>query len=200
MTLTQRILLKLLWLKKSYTFLWAHKPLCKSYEEDVIRVCSIYLCRSCTLLYFGLAMSLIISLFWNEVLSPHGGIICVLMSLFVLPLSAPGIYKKFGRRVRDLLRFMLGAVMGFLPYLIFSGKFLLVFVLAVTSLFLWYFYSRHRSRRKISECEECPKYSEGKICEGYELQADLVRQYEIEADSYLESSGYVPASLRNRVD
>lgn len=54
MPFRHRVYLDWLALCHSYTYRFAHKPLCSRFRSDVLNVGGIFLCRSCTMIWLGL--------------------------------------------------------------------------------------------------------------------------------------------------
>ncbi|MCP4702461.1 MAG: hypothetical protein GY862_37220 [Gammaproteobacteria bacterium] len=189
------IVLKWLWISAAYPFFLAHKPLCSRFKEDVIRLGSLYLCRSCLSVYTGIAGGLAATLVFPEImLAPVGRHLFIGLCLTVLPLSYPPWYKKWPRLLRDGLRFMLGLaiISGILR--VFQGDFLPALIGFGVSLLLWKIYSQKRRRQKLHACNNCP--DSGGICPGFKFQANLIRQYEQRATDFLSESGYVPEKVK----
>ena len=46
MSVATKAYMKWLWLRHSWTFNWAHKPLCERYARDVLRIGRFHVCRS----------------------------------------------------------------------------------------------------------------------------------------------------------
>jgi len=188
--------LKVLWLKKSYSFNWAHKPLCQNYSEDVIKLGHVSLCRSCTCAYLGVLFGLVFPVFVPEFFAGYSKTILLLLIALTLPLSHPFIYKRLHRRVRDLLRFSLGTLIAVgtrvalhTSVVLGLGTFVLCFV-------AWKMYYHKRATRKIEKCLQCEEYSENHICSGYTQQSQCIREYEEDATEYLLKTGYRPKQIK----
>ena len=198
MRLITRLRMKGLWLKHAYRFLWAHKPLCDKFAEDVLMLGPVFLCRSCTCAYGGIVSGLLLIF-----LAPLSvGILPVLfLSALcgVLGFSAPPLYKRLPRFVRDILRFTSGALIPLSVYLCTRPGFWIgAFGLAVLFAF-WVVYFRVRKARKLKECDGCPELEANKICSGFAMQAGHVRRFEQEATELLIHSDYVPECLNSSV-
>ena len=184
--------LKALWLRKTYSFNWAHKPLCQLYRQDVIRIGHIHLCRSCVCAYLGFFAGFLLPILAPVSFQSFGREIVIALMLVILPLSYPTIYKKIPRRMRDVLRFTLGGLLASCGWLLLTGNLLL----AVTSFMLcylfWKIYYRKRAKRKIEACSSCEEYEEERICSGYKIQAQFIREYEEQATEYVLRTGYFP--------
>lgn len=188
----RRLYLKALWLRKTYSFNWAHKPLCQHYRQDVIRIGHIHLCRSCVCAYLGLFTGLLFPILAPASFHSFGRIIVLTLMLVILPLSYPTIYKKLPRRVRDVLRFALGGLLACCGWLLFTGNLILAFTSLLLGSIFWKTYYRKREKRKIEDCLSCDEYEDGKICSGYRIQAQHIREYEEDATDYVLRTGYVP--------
>ncbi len=198
MNLVIKAYLKWLWLSKTYSFLFAHKPLCSHFQEDTILVRGVYLCRSCVITYLGIIAGCIIT--------PVAGMSAKSISLFLLvlllvtlPLSHPAIYKKMPRSLRDILRFNLGVIISFSVLLpAYYHEFLFPLVVIGISFIFWKFYYKKRSIRKIQFCEKCSEYQTEAICSGYQMQATLIREYEDKATEFKYKTGYIPKILQGK--
>lgn len=198
MGVSARLYLRWLWLARSYPFLWAHKPLCARFREDVLRFGHVHLCRSCLCLYLGLATGLVLPVAESKPAGdPAGWVLGVLLAV-TLVLSGPGVYKKLPRRVRDLLRFALGLSISLWFWRLLAGDVLLSLVLFLITLFSWWRYRGPRVTRKKEACLACAEFTGRGICSGFARQAELIRRYEEEATDYVLATGYVPNCLSRR--
>lgn len=183
-----RVFLRWLWHRHTYWFNWAHKPLCERFRRDVIRFRSVYLCRSCLMLWCGTFAALAFSIAEWTPGNVVSGIVCTVILLF----SFPKTYKKLPRAVRDLLRFLLGFTMASCVLMIFRGQYLHgISYLAVLFVF-WKIYRRQRRVTKLKACVGCPEFKTESVCTGFRFQAECLRQYEEEATEYLYRTGYAP--------
>lgn len=198
MSYVARLYLRLLKISIIWRFNWAHKPLCDQYKADVLKIGSLYLCRSCSFLYLAIFATACLVALYPIFFRDFSHILLIALSATTLPLSHPAIYKKLYRPIRDILRFSLGSMIVMNLTAIAHGHFLVTSVLIITSLFFWRYYYAKRASRKIERCESCPDYTENSICSGYAFQAEQIRKYEDEATEYLLKIGYVPKSLSNR--
>lgn len=190
MNLLMRLKLKLLWLRHAYTFHWAHKPLCDRFIGDVLRIGPVHLCRSCVCAYAGIAAGLFFI--------PVSAALFFTALAAVIVFSAPPLYKRFPRILRDLLRFSSGALIPMGIRLSAGSLWAGLAGLAVIVLF-WYLYFKLRRNRKLKECNGCRELGQKGICSGFASQADHVRLYEHAATELLTASGYIPAHLRKTV-
>lgn len=195
MSLATKAYLKWLWISKTYSFRWAHKPLCNHFKEDIISTGAIYLCRSCVSTYLGIVAGVFFVLF-STVSSENISIFLVVLLLITLPLSHPLIYKKNPRPLRDILRFNLGIIISFsLLLLCYYQNFTLPLTVISISLLFGKFYYHKRSIRKLKICEECSEFQTDSICSGYKMQANIIREYEDKATDFLYKSSYIPKGL-----
>lgn len=198
MNFVTKIYLKWLWYSRTCSFQWAHKPLCRHFKADIITLGHIHLCRSCCCLYAGILSGLCLRWWfpeWNENYAVAG---LMALSLFVVPLSRPDLYKKMPRFIRDVLRFSLGIMVSQTVLMLFTHHVLFALPLLILLLIFRRCYYKQRYRRKLKYCKSCEDYAEGKICPGFAKQAALIRQYEEEATDYLLKTGYVPACLSRK--
>jgi len=191
-----RIYLKFLWLKKAYSFNWAHKPLCAQYEEDLLKIKNMRICRSCFFAYSGMTINLLFLIIFREFFIESGGIVISGLLSCTLPLSQPKIYKKIPRKFRDLIRFLLGALIVQTVFALLTGQLILPLVAICLCYISWKIYFKQRAIRKIDQCHSCPEYSEQTVCSGYRAQQSLIREYEEEATEYILSTGYTTKILQ----
>ncbi len=199
MSLYNKAYLKWLWLSKTYSFLFAHKPLCSHFKQDTISIRGIHLCRSCFFAYFGILAGLFLPVD-VDMSAQHISVILSVLLFATLPFSHPAIYKKIPRLLRDLLRFNLGVIISFsllLP-IYYHQEFLLSAVTIGISLIFGKFYYKRRSIRKIQLCKNCSEYQTGSICSGYQMQATLIREYEEKATEFKYKTGYIPKILQGK--
>lgn len=183
--------LKWLWLRHSYRFRWAHKPLCDRFSEDVLTVGHVHLCRSCTLLWLGMAVASAAAIFLPA-LRANIATVAPQLLLVTLLSSAPLFYKQWPRSVRDMLRFSLGASIPLWICLIVMGNLFISAVAAIGGLTTWYFYSNSRKARKATACDGCPEFGQPQICSGCTLKANEIRLYENKATQLYLDSGRSP--------
>lgn len=198
MSVTARLFLKILWLRKTASFYWAHKPLCAAYKDDVLRIGAIRLCRSCFLAYFGMLSNLLALILFPGLYADYGHILLAALLSVALPLSYPALYTRLPRRFRDICRFSLGLLIVQTIWGLLNGHAMLALVAIVLSCALWRVYFRKRSTRKIRRCLTCDEYSGDRVCSGFATQVNLLREYEEEATEYILGTGYVPKILSNR--
>ena len=196
MSVTGRLFLKALWLKKTHSFYWAHKPLCQRYEEDVIRINDIHLCRSCCFVYLGVILSSLFLVFGGSFPTGYGTILLLASLAITLLLSHPRIYKRLPRKLRDGCRFAVGAILVATLNALFHGQLMPSLAVILPVCIVWKIYYKQRSKRKLQLCYACNEYSESRVCSGYRLQTKLVGEYQAEATEYLLSTGYVPDILK----
>lgn len=159
---------KFLFFKYNYWHMFSHKPLCQRFGNDVIRIKNIFLCRSCSFLYLGLLTGFFI------ILSPIF-FICLLSATCLLSLER--FYKKFDRKVRDVLRFLLGLLMFNTLYYLINFNPIALYGLAL--IFIGrHFYYKKRQTRKQSECHDCYESKLSNICSGYIKQSPSIRIFE----------------------
>ncbi len=189
--LRQRLHIKRLWLGHVWTFNWAHKPLCARFREGVVQIGRAYVCRSCLLLYTGLAAGIVLLPVIERPLSFPA--VCGGLALMVLTvvLSAPMWYKRWPRRMRDILRFASGLSISFCLSLLFTGHVAIGIIGAALMLACWKLYFHLRGGRKRQACNGCQQLETGQICAGFAYQAEHIRRYEQAATEYLLAEGGV---------
>lgn len=191
-----KVYLKVLWFKKTHSFIWAHKPLCEKFSEDVIKIKKIHLCRSCFFTYSGMLTTGFTTLFLPSIYLEFCNYVLFTLVAFTLPLSYPTLYKRLPRKLRDIIRLMLGSMISLTVYALIKGDILLALGIFLLSCIFWRVYFTQRSKRKLNICHACGAYAEHQVCPGFEQQAELIREYEKEATNYLIKTGYVPKILK----
>lgn len=184
--LVRRSYLDWLWLRASLPFRWAHKPLCKRFRGDVIRVGTLSLCRSCVFLYAGLIASSAFCLMSPQTL--QGILVHALVTMgvaVVVAFSNPRWYARRSRHVRDVLRFAAGAltILGLFCCFVRGTWIGLLAMLLLGAVWRWYCHMR--SERKRDACHECPELGTDAICSGYARQAEIIRIYDEVASDYV---------------
>ncbi len=176
-----------LWLCHSYRFRWAHRPLCERFRAGVLRIGHVHLCRSCVCVYAGLAGGVVsCSCFAALRQSPTAWLLGLMIPTVVL--SAPRLYPRLIRPLRDLLRFGMGFCISLCGCVVLWGNGL-VAIGCVSVLFLfWRLYFSQRRKRRASACTGCPEFSQTSICTGCRVQARAVRAYETQATHLLLAS------------
>ncbi|OAD20391.1 membrane protein [Candidatus Thiomargarita nelsonii] len=189
-----QLYLKCLWIIHTYPFYWAHKPLCERFQSDVIRIGTMFVCRSCFMFYAGMIVSVLFcSLFPQQTM---GVILFFVFSSILLPFSFPPWYKKLPRWARDTLRLIMGMTIVLCVYLIFFGHFLLGVFSAALLIIFWKVYLIFRQQQKRHDCDGCLEFHNNEICTGFSFQAQRIRKYEKQATQIVLKSGYVPKSIR----
>lgn len=196
MSLSDRIALRLLWLRHAWKFNWAHKPLCDRFHGEVLRIGSLHVCRSCTFLYAGMIAAVIAGILQPQVIATRPYLFTGVLAAVML-LSAPPLYKKWPRPVRDLLRFGAGTLIpaGFI--VLFSGNAILGGAGLLLLWIHWRVYLRHRRERRARVCDGCPDLAASTVCPGFRLQAEGARAYE-RAASARAMAAYRPNLQRSR--
>lgn len=187
-----RFALAKLRLRHTYRFRWAHKPLCDRFRRDVFRFANVTVCRSCTMVYAGLAGGVVACLLFRYVLSPVAPWLLLVLGGGTVVGSLPWWYRCWPRSARDILRFSLGLTIALCGYLILSGHLLPGLAGVVVLAGFHKIYMTLRRARRLRACDGCPDLQEVGICPGYREQADHVRQYEIEATELLLANGLEP--------
>jgi len=179
------------WWRHTWTFQVAHKPLCEHYAHDVLRLGRLRVCRSCTCLYTGLTLGVIVS-----ALLPAGPLMiwgtALTLAALVLPLSFPRWYPRWSRGARDLLRGGSGvAIAGLLAPLWLGEPALGLSTLAtIVAVYVWF--SRVRREKKLRYCEGCSELNTAGVCSGYKHQAERIQAYEEATLARLNRAGFVP--------
>lgn len=186
--------LRWLWWKHTWTFQAAHKPLCRRFHGDVIRLGSLRVCRSCAALYGSFLLALLASPLYFDALGMEAGATASGALLIVVVASSPAIYRRAKRVLRDGLRSALGLLTGLSVVMLISAAWpwgvLQVAILGIC----WHLFHRQRDdhTRKNDVCAGCVECGRGGICSGFAEQAVHLRAYEEEATAWLERRGLPP--------
>ena len=172
--------LKWLWLKWSWPFRWAHKPLCDRFRHDVLRLGRLHVCRSCVCIYSGMLAAVLTFSLAGSVVSTAWPILAAGL-LASVGFSYPGWYRRWSRPVRDALRFGAGffCVLGFL--LTVDAHWPTGNGLGLLLVACWLYFFRVRGGIKSSACDGCAEVGCHSVCSGYQFQAELARGFEEEA-------------------
>jgi len=192
-----RIALAALWLRHAYRFHWAHKPLCDRFRHDVIRLGGVTVCRSCTMVYAGLAGGVVACLVFHGELLPVAPWLFAAVGGVTVAGSLPWWYKRWPRLGRDLLRFSLGLTIALCGSLLVSGHLLAGLIGAAVLGAFHRTYMTLRRGRRLRDCDGCLDLREVGICPGYREQVEHVRRYEIEATELLLAQGLAPPLPRS---
>ena len=188
--LTKNLRLKWMWLRHTYTFNWAHKPLCTRFRHGIMRIGRLHVCRSCLFAYIGVFIGIISAFLFSNIISNLNFFLLMLTLALVIVPSYPRFYKIFPRLFKDGLRFVLGMIIGIAPFFLIYHNFLCGITSIAVMLVFWRIYFHQRRVRKIHACDGCPELNEPEICSGFHEQASAIRLYEIQATNYLYSTGH----------
>lgn len=162
--------------------------MCSRFQEDVLRIGHVFLCRSCVCLYTGL-LSVALFCFFIGISNKVASVFLVVLLIPTLCGSMPRHYKRFPRCCRDVLRIAVGACLALCANLLLQAQLWLsvpvVFVLFVT----WKIYRSQRAVRKAHACDSCHEMNSRGVCRGFIQQAHAVRLYEERATRRLYQSG-----------
>ena len=161
---------KLLFIKHNYWHIFAHKPLCEKYKNDVLKIKKVYLCRSCSFLYLGLIVGIFIKI---------SALFYVVLLTLTCLFSSGKVYKNFNRKVRDILRFSLGFLLANTFYFLIALDIAGFYGVSIFLISLQLYYKKRKSR-KLKECSSCHEFDDTKICSGFEMQSPSIKKFENE--------------------
>ena len=187
--------LRLLWLRHSFTFRWAHGPLCDRFSSDILRIGRIHLCRSCVCVYCGLLMCATLCAYLSAI-AEHAMLLLLCIVTPTVLFSAPRLYKLCPRPFRDVLRFCMGCCISLCVCAMLAGHIFAAVACGSVLFAFWRIYFVARRKRKAEACKGCADIGQNRICTGCRVQAAGIRAYETEATRILASSGLIPASSR----
>lgn len=177
--LNNEVLYLYLFCKHFYKYFFLHKPLCERYKSHTLKICGLYVCRSCLLLYCGflITLGLLIKLSPEIVFNKYFVLyICGL--ILTLLFTYPPIYSNFRRLSKDFIRFYDGIFIASGFYIAFKIKFMLGIFSILTFLIIKNYYNKKRTGERI--CKGCPQLIDGQTCEGYKQQKDALLKIEEE--------------------
>lgn len=189
--------LRWLWWKHTWHFQAAHKPLCARFHRDVLRIGRLHLCRSCTALYGGLALSLLLAPFYHHWMTvPWAVTVSALLGMVILA-SGPARYRGASRLTRDILRSGLGVLVGLSVVMLTTPLWPLALLHVGLLVVIGRFYQglRHAHGRNADGCAGCPERHQPGICAGFQKQAEYIRAYEESATDWLERTMTPPSRL-----
>lgn len=182
-----------LWTRCSAPFRWAHKPLCRRFRHDVLRVGPFYVCRSCLFLYTGLLVVGGLGLISSHADRLFGLPAFLALLAPTLAGSIPRLYASLHRRSRDLLRFASGALIAMAAGMILRGQWAVGAACGLALAAFWQIYFRQRRARKRRECDGCPELDGKSVCSGYAFQANRIRAFERAATDCVNRFGPPPS-------
>ena len=188
-----RLRLRYLWLRHSYTFRWAHGPLCDRFNRDIVRIGRMHLCRSCICAYCGLLLGTTLCI-CSAVIAEHAMAIILCMVAPTLLFSAPRVYERCPRPLRDLLRYGMGSCIALLLCAMWKGHIVAAGACGSVLIVFWRIYFKARHKRKEEACRGCAEMAQEEICSGCSIQAAGIRAYEMEATGILVASGLISAT------
>ena len=190
-----RLRLKILWLVHAYRFLWAHKPLCQRFRDDVLRFGGVHVCRSCTFAWTGLFLGSVLGFLGPESFRAAAPTALVVLAVVTVVLSHDRWYKKWPRTVRDVLRLTMGIVVALCATVVLAHP-LPGFLAGLVLLLFWTGYLHRRRHRLRRACDGCPELSDANVCSGFALQAQQMMKYEEQATRIVMATDYVPLTVR----
>ncbi|MCA9400593.1 MAG: hypothetical protein KC713_03130 [Candidatus Omnitrophica bacterium] len=165
------------WWKSFIPVIFAHKPLCRFFQKDLLRIGPVHLCRSCVLLYLSMVLTVpAILIFQSRFLANQAG--WVIFVFAVLFISYPKWYHHYSRFFRDVLRLALGAVLPSIIVLAVFQQWLTSSLLCCLLMGFKWIYSHESRKLQQKVCEGCPEYHDQGICSGFQLKSQRMRQYE----------------------
>jgi hypothetical protein len=174
----QKLKLEWLWFKLSYTFRFAHHPLCERYQDQRYQIGSVHLCQGCTLVTLGTIISALLAFLAIFFLSIPWQYFILTNIIALLPaLIADGL--RLGRRAKRFARFSLGLALGTtIGLIVVVPLWWLKVSLIIIGVFAIIAYRRFRSYTpKEDLCQTCPHLEEAPYCPGYILQMQKNKEY-----------------------
>ncbi len=179
--------LRVLWLQHSYRFRWAHRPLCPRFRDGILRIGGVHFCRSCVCLYCGGILCAVVCACFPAVRQKAVPLLLCVMAP-TIALSAPPLYGRWPRPLRDLLRSCMGCAIVLCVYAMLGGHTFVSVICAGAMFVFWRVYFAQRRRRRAAACNNCPELGQSRICTGCTVQAAGIRAYETEATDILMNS------------
>jgi hypothetical protein len=180
----ERVAQAWLWWRYSYSFRFAHKPLCGRLGGRVLRIGHVHVCRGCTCLYLGALMAAVLllprDLPWGTRLAAAYG--CGVPAMLA---AMPAVYGRLPDIARDLARVAAGMAAVLLCGFCWWGPWWLGVANIAGLLALRQVAIRRRGARLHRLCDGCPELGGNQVCSGFARQAALARRYEEAASNRL---------------
>ncbi len=177
-----------LWLRCLFPVVFSHKPLCDRFRADVLRIGPVHLCRSCVCLYSGLFWALAVVLSLRVDLEGLNIALAGIL-LTVIVASFPVWYIRFHRRVRDVLRFLLGCMLAVPVGLAVNGEWRSAGLFAGALLVMRVGYAPFHRGLNHAACQGCAELEGLTICSGFVKKAQCMKRYEEGLTSMLGRDG-----------
>ena len=165
--------------RHDWWYRWAHDPLCDRLGSDVLAIGKLRLCRSCIVMYAGMASGAIVATTQPVVgaarFAPH---VWAGTAAVVAGASIPQVYGPLPRPAKDAVRFGAGILVGIVPAFARARRWHAFVGLAATAAVAYRVLSLARVKNKATACEGCPELHAEGICSGFSQQAVSMRAYE----------------------
>ena len=209
-----------LWKKRislSYSFKYAHHPLCERYKDHIFRIPirkqTLYVCQGCSLTVLGWLLGVLVTIFafvpfvnylWYHLL--------IALGCFLLPILLVEILNISNRHIKRLIRFLGGLGLGFFTSIAVDfksvGFFLLSIGIVIPSygIFLIIRKQKHKNKDICEGCSELEELQNGKlkICSGLKEKITAEKEYSKYASDLLQeefrntySKKYKPVNEEN---
>jgi len=172
-----RARLGLAWWRRSLAFRYAHRPLCERFEHELLHFAGYRVCRSCSALYIGLLVGLVLVLFARPSATSAGVAFLLLAPLCAL-VSYPARYARLSRRARDLARATTGLLLTSPVALCAAGAWAQGLGAAALLGALYIVYAWRRAQQVVERCSGCPELDAQGVCSGFRPQAEAWRAHE----------------------
>ena len=159
----ERVAQAWLWWRYSYSFLFAHKPLCGRLGGRVLRIGHVHVCRGCTCLYLGALMAAVLllprDLPWGTRLAAAYG--CGVPAMLA---AMPAVYGRLPDIARDLARVAAGMAAVLLCGFCWWGPWWLGVANIAGLLALRQVAILRRGARLHRLCDGCPELGGNQVC------------------------------------
>lgn len=189
--LLKTIYLKLTHFKFTYTYFFAHHPLCGKYRDHTYKIGGIYVCKGCFHTYSGLIVFFVLNLvLYTANIEPirlmyNTGFSIIPFLLFLLPLVVDFMHIKVKRPIKNIFRQMLGYFISTGLLIILFSPFLLKLIAPVIILIVYIFLRKARKSKKHDLCKSCPEMSSNSVCSGYGYMFEKEKEFSIKAGEYM---------------
>jgi hypothetical protein len=166
------------WWIRSGWFRFAHKPLCRRFEQDVIRIGRLRFCRSCAALAGGIFCG---GAAWaGGLLTGPALWVSAGLGLGLVTASLATSFERWPRPLRSLHRFATGCLPALALACGFEAGTATGMVALAWTLTLYLRLRQRHRRTRAEQCAGCPELKRAGLCSGYRRQAVALRRYDQE--------------------
>ena len=193
------VYLKILHLKYSYKYFFAHHPLCDNYRNHTYKIGNLYVCKGCFHTYSGFLLFSILyailtsqgSFLTNFLFNSIYGLL--LQLIFLLPLTVDFFNIEVPRIIKNIFRQMLGYSASTSLFVIILSPLIIKLISFVIMVLVYIKLKKARKKKKDDLCHTCNEYeliSKDYYCSGYAYMLKKEEEFSKEAGTYLQNKYY----------